>query len=173
MLVLTRTAHPGLAIAAREQGLKVILLQQGCSEHAAEHGMQLMKHILAIRMLPAAKAFVGSTENGTTKKRAPDTPELQFLQISAPELQPIRLRDVEPRTTSAWRGGLNRLPTELDTKVAQLIQAELQAAPVELQQVKGQTVVVAKKPLRDGDRAGGGGGVLFRGLFFRGQHTGM
>lgn len=152
MLVLTRTAHPGLAIAARESGLKVIMLQQGCSKHAAEHGMQLMKHIFAIRALPAAKAFVGKAEKGL--KRASDAPDLQFLVLSAPAEQPIRLRDVEPRTASAWRGGLNRLPTDLDTKVTQLVHAELAAAPVELQQVNGQTTVVAQKPLRDGDRAG-------------------
>ena len=34
MLLLTRTAHPGLLIACREAALKVITLPHGCSHHS-------------------------------------------------------------------------------------------------------------------------------------------
>ena len=49
LLLFTRSAHPGLIIAGREFGLKVLALQQGCSQHSVAHGRSLMKTIMVAR----------------------------------------------------------------------------------------------------------------------------
>ena len=51
---ITRTAHPGLCLAARQAGLKVIAYLDGVSAHCAGHGLTLLKKLLTASKMKAA-----------------------------------------------------------------------------------------------------------------------
>ena len=160
MLLLTRSAHPGMVIAARDAGLKVIALLEGVSKHSAAHGAALLKSLLIARKMSAAKAIVGATVG---EKRLRNS-EFQFVVVTAADDQPVRIRDIEARPESAWRGGFNKSPTNLEQRVMQQLQKELDAYALGLEKIQGEMHIVTKKSLREGDLVGWMSGLTFDSL---------
>ena len=56
LIVLTRTGHPGLLVAGRGFGLKVIAFVDGVSKHSLGHGSLLLKKLLMSSKMAAARA---------------------------------------------------------------------------------------------------------------------
>ncbi len=145
LLLLTRTAHPGVIIAAREANLKVTCLQQGVAQHASAHGSILLKKVLAMRKLGIARGMVVQP---SPEKRARE-PSLQFITVEAPIEQPVHVKEIEPSTS--WRGGLNKYPKDMEDKLLKELHQELGVYELRLQKIDGAVHVVTSKPLREGD----------------------
>lgn len=148
LLILSRTAHPGLVLAGRAAGLKVIALADGVSKHSLAHGQALLKSLLTAEKMAAARELLGTPATGQKRLRGSD---LQFQVLAAPEEQPIRIRDVEPSPESAWRAGFNKSPANLDQKAIAQLQAELDRHDLTLERKNGSMYACTRKPLRDGD----------------------
>ena len=89
VLSMTRTAHPGLYVAARALKLEVLACVQGQSEHSMRHGDALLAKLLALQKLPDAKSALGE---GAGKRLR--TSSLQFITVAACPDQPVRMGDV-------------------------------------------------------------------------------
>lgn len=87
LLLLTRTGHPGLIVAAREANLKVIALQSGVSPHSAAHGLQLLKQIFTTRKMGIARKLVQPLPVAGQKRPLDD---MQYISAQAPQEQAIK-----------------------------------------------------------------------------------
>ncbi len=67
LLIVTRTAHPGLCLAGRQAGLKVIAYLDGVSQHCAAHGNQLLKSLLTASKMKAARAALPAAVRGAKR----------------------------------------------------------------------------------------------------------
>ena len=120
LVVLSRTAHPGLYVAARESKLEVIVLIEGVNNHCIEHGAALLRTMLMGSKFSEAKEQMGGA---VTKRIRAST--LPFIVVHAPSVQTIRVKEVEPKKESGWRAGLNKRPLSLEEKMVSLLQREL------------------------------------------------
>ena len=158
MVVLTRTAHPGLIVAARECKLETLVLVEGANEHCLAHGRDLLRNLLCGRHYKAAKDQVGSTV-GVKRVRASTLP---FILAKAPAAQPIHIRDVEPDVaTSTWRCGFNKRPLNMDEKMVALIQKELIDHALMLSKVDGVLTLCTLTARREGETICPISGLLF------------
>ena len=80
LLLVTRTAHPGFLVAAREAKLSVIALVDGAGAHNRKHGEALLRSVFATRNIKAAREAAGVA---TGAKRLRD-----FAYIVGPSLLP-------------------------------------------------------------------------------------
>ena len=97
--------------------------QQGPSLHARSHGEELFGSIAMSRSRKAIEA----TDDTPSAKRVRLT-DLQFIVAQAPRIeeQAMWVLDVTVGDdTPIWRRDLNKLPTELDTKMGATLQREL------------------------------------------------
>lgn len=159
LLLLTRNSHPGLIVAARSKGLKVIALQAGVKDHSFRHGEQLLRQLLAQRRLGDAQAKVAPS--GEKRMRQQD---LQFINVAAPEDQVVTVLDVEPQESSAWRSTLNRgpmKPEDLQQKMLDQLNREMVQNGLTLADEGGTMFLTTTKPLRDGDVACVMSGITF------------
>ena len=150
LLILTRTAHPGLIVAGRLAKLKVIVHVAGVSDHQLAHGDALMKSMLAGTKLRVAKSLVGPSP----QKRLRES-DLQFLHLEAPPApdQTVRVDDVEAKEASAWRGALNKAVLQhgaLQEKMLNLLNRELSDLGLALMSIDGRMHLTSTKSLRDG-----------------------
>lgn len=123
VLVLTRSAHPGLYIAARECKLECIALLEGAKEHCVAHGRELLRKMLIAKHYRAAKEAVSMSKS---VKRVQSS-SVPFIVLNAPPEsdQIIHMREVEPDQASAWRSGFNKSPRNMEDKLLNLLQKEL------------------------------------------------
>ncbi len=122
LLVLTRSAHPGLLIAGRAQHLQVVALIEGARPHSLGHGEELLHKLETMNHMKAARCLV---EDTGAKKRV-EVRQLAFMSAAAPEASSlICLRDIAPAPESGWRGGFNKAPLDLEQKMISLLQREL------------------------------------------------
>ncbi len=105
LVVVTRTAHPGLLVAARQRGLEVICLLEGASPHSQGHGSMVLEGMLIKWKFPLAQKELGAVNSKRVAAK-----ELTFIVVNAPatEQQVIHIHEVTPDPRSAWRAGLNR-----------------------------------------------------------------
>ena len=120
-IALSRTAHPSAIIAARARKLEVIALVQA-KKHSFGHGEELLHKLTTLRMMKTAQAAVGN--RGV--KRVQQA-HLSFITIAAPpkKEQIVRMKEVEVSDASAWRGGFNKNPMDIEEKMVSLLQAQL------------------------------------------------
>ncbi len=150
LLLLSRTAHPGLIVAAREANLKVIGWRAGVSAHSASHGEALLKKLLTQRKLKDAKRLLAETA-APKRLRAAD---FQFIVAAAPppQEQVLHVLEVETAAASAWRAGLNMNPENLSEKIVRQLQVELDSSRAMLHQASGgKEHLVAGKAHKEGD----------------------
>ena len=161
LVILTRTGHPGLIVAARRAGLKVVALLAGVSQQSAAHGQHLLKmHLTAWKMGAAREAT--PAVHGVKRVAAA---ELQWQVVTAPAAQPITLRESQPQVSN-WRAGINCNPVNLDQKALRQVQAEVEttAAVIAVERRSGLEVATAAKSLREGDVVCSVGGLLFESI---------
>jgi hypothetical protein len=158
LVIATRTAHPGLVLAARQAGLKVIAYLDGVRPHSAAHGNHLLKAQLTASKMSAARDAT-PTARGQKRYSAAD---IQYQVVQAPSAQPILLRDITPSAAN-WRSGLNTSPVDLDVKALRQVQSELDATSgtVTLECRNGQEIAMAGRSFREGDVVCTVGGLLF------------
>ncbi len=131
LLVLSRSAHPGLLIAGRSQHLEVVALIEGANPHMLGHGEELLHKLETMNHMKAARRLV---EDTGAKKRV-EIRQLAFISAAAPEASSlICLRDIAPTTESGWRGGFNKSPLDLEQKMISLLQRELIECDLYLEQ---------------------------------------
>ena len=124
-IILTRSSHPGLYLAARECNLQVVVMLEGSRSHCVAHGQVLLRRMLVGKNYQAAKAQVGGSGSGSVKRVRGCS--LPFIVVEAPpkEEQVIRMREVDPDPNSAWRLGFNKRPLSMEEKMVNLLQKEL------------------------------------------------
>lgn len=159
LLLLTRTAHPGVIIAARQAHLKVIGLRLGVSPHAVAHGQLLMKKMFAHNKLKEARALLA--QSAALKRLR--VSELQFIPVAAPPAtdQALRVTSVENQPASVWRAGLNGMPSGLEDKIVKQLQVELETSGLLLKRVGTSEHVVSGRAYREGDVVCSMGGPTF------------
>ena len=162
LIVLTRTAHPGLLVVGRGFGLKVVAFVDGVSKHTLGHGSLLLKKLLMSSKMAAAREALPGITQGTKRIHAGD---FQFQVVQGPPVQPVLLRDITPMVNN-WRTGLNNNPTGLDVKTLSQVQAEsdflgCNIKLVRLTQRDNMESVVARRSMRDGDVVCSIGGLAF------------
>lgn len=125
LILLTRTAHPGLLVAARQVKLRAIAYVEA-PDHQYKHGQHLLEQMLVRTKYPEAKAAIAAA-NGEHKKRARGD-DLQFRSVQAPPMtdQIIEFQDVAAEAASSWRGGLDLLVQDINEKCAALLKTELE-----------------------------------------------
>ena len=162
LLVISRTAHPGLVLSGRKAGVKVIALLCGVSPHCSAHGAALLKTLLTASKMSVAREALPASSGVKRRVKASD---LQYQVVTAPADQPIRLWDITPEK-GTWRIGINNNPTSLDAKAAKQMTMELDdhADKVSLERRDGTEIAIARRPLREGDRVCQVGGLLFETL---------
>ena len=109
--VFSRTAHPGAIVAMRSLGMRVYALKCGVSQHCQWHGDALLDEMLLVEHVEKARALAPST--GEAEMRG----TLQFIQISAPQVDGVHFFEVQPHSDSEWRGGINKRPTNMALKL--------------------------------------------------------
>ena len=73
------------------------------------------------------------------------------MVAEAPNEQPIRLCDVEPKPDSSWRAGLNRCPEDLAEKSTAIISKELAAQDLGVWRTpEGEMCLHTNKPWGEG-----------------------
>jgi hypothetical protein len=105
VVVITRTAHPGLAVAAGLLGLEVILCAEDCPPHSKSHGEELMlKFWKQLKWKEAEAATVHKEVRNVSSS------DLTFLTVLAPEkaAQVIQARSPPPETfcMAPYLGGM-------------------------------------------------------------------
>ena len=80
IVVITRTAHPGLPVAARLLGLEVLTCVEECPPHSKGHGEELMLKFWKELKWKEAEALTASKE-----VRHVGNSELTFLTVLGPE----------------------------------------------------------------------------------------
>ena len=119
LVVLTRSAHPGLFIAGLDCHLEVVAFV-GAKPHSIGHGQDILQKLATMRMMKKAQTLV------TTKQvRRVSAASVSFIHIQAPLEQPIRMRDIVPDGAS-WRAGFNKNPVDIEAKVLALLQLDLE-----------------------------------------------
>lgn len=112
VVYMSRTSHPGFIVAARDFNVPVIALQAGSSDHSFNHGQALLKSLLVNRNAAEAKKVCESAGPSSVSCK-----DLQFWEVAevTPEEQVHRFYEKEPEGT--WRSGLNKIPSDLETKM--------------------------------------------------------
>ena len=162
LIVLTRSAHPGLLVAGRSFGLKVVAFVDGVTKHSLGHGSLLLKRLMIISKMAAARDALPGITQGSKRIHAGD---FQFQVIVGPPVQPVLLRDITPSVTN-WRTGLNNNPAGLDVKTLSQVQAESDYTGCNIKLVRvaqrdNMESVVARRSMRDGDVVCNLGGLAF------------
>lgn len=114
---------------------------------------------LTMSKMQAARETAGSSARGVKRHLAQD---FQWQVVSAPDEQPIMLRNITPQGSS-WRAGINGSPANLDQKAVQQVRQEMDAfkATLAIERRSGVQMAVASKSLREGDVVCCPGGLLF------------
>lgn len=147
LIVITRTAHPAILVAGRQQKLSVHALVSGCGAHQVAHGQKLLKTMLYRQVWSEAKRTT------TAPKRVRST-MLSFIEVEAPPAkeQIVRLSDCAPSESSSWRAGFNNFPADLETLTIKLAQSQLEASSLTIKiQEGGSRVLTASRHLREGE----------------------
>ena len=110
--VFSRTAHPGAIVAMRSFGMRVYALKCGVSAHCTAHGETLLEQMLLASNVEKARILMPNTE------KAAKHGSLQFIQIRAPPVEGLTFFDVELRSDSEWRAGMNKRPANMPDKLA-------------------------------------------------------
>ena len=125
--------------------------QPGPTPHARSHGEELFGKIVMGRNRRSIEA---TGEKQGTAKRVRRT-DLQFIVVPAPRIeeQVVRVLDVAVGDdTPVWRRGLNKLPTELDSKMVVALQQELDKSGLYLDKLPdGSVALHTDTPRREGD----------------------
>ena len=116
LVVVSRSAHPGIVLGARPQMLKSIWYLPGVREHSVNHG----KHLLETSLTRLNMAQAENEVKPTVKRVS--LGGLCFIEVAGPpeNKQAIRVQDVHPQS-SAWRGGLDNFLADLDTRMPKLL----------------------------------------------------
>ena len=128
LLVLTRTAHMGLLFAGADLGLTTIAYVEGQSEHSMKHGESILKAMCVHKVLPSVRKSLQGDADGNNFVHLHG---VQFIEGDVPSLdkQVVQLRDVEEASTSSWRAGINKIPNDLEKKVAELSVQDIMGYP--------------------------------------------
>lgn len=133
----------------------------GPSPHARAHGEELFTKIVASRNRKKIE-LATNVQTGIKRVRRAD---LQFITVVAPPLaeQPVRMLDVTvDDETPAWRRGLNKLPTELESKMVAALQRELDKSGLYLDKLPDGTVGLhTDVARREGDEVCSVTGLLY------------
>ena len=159
LVVLTRTAHPGLLVAGRGFGLKVIAFMAGVSKHSGGHGALLLKKLMMNSKMAVARESLPGVQHGSKRVHEGD---FQFQVVQTNPVQPVLLHDVTPAVTN-WRTGFNNNPEGLDSKAMAQVQAESDhvGCKMRLARHNGTESIVARRSMRDGDVVCTIGGLAF------------
>ena len=156
--VFSRTAHPGAIVAMRSLGMRVFALKCGVSPHSQLHGDTLLDEMLLATQVEKARALAPSTAESEMRGT------LQFIQISAPQVDGVRFFEVQPHSDSEWRGGLNKRPANLSLKLgSHYFQERMKCAgTVEVEPGEGGVPIVKSvSHLREGSVLGLGSALLY------------
>ena len=86
-----------------------------------------MTKLLCMTAMPKAK-----TETTVSIKQV-TLGKLSFISVDASQVeQPIAMKTITPPSSSAWRGGFNRNPNDLENKMIKLLQKDLNYAEFNL-----------------------------------------
>ena len=119
LTVMTRSAHPSPLIAGRANLLEVIALFSGTSDHSFKHGEEILEKKMIMKSMAKAKSEVS-----VGIKRVASH-ELAFIMVDGSEVtQPVAMKSVVPAATSGWRAGFNLNPSDLETKILDLLQKD-------------------------------------------------
>ena len=148
VVVLSASAHPSLALAARKLNLKVFCLHDKSGPHSLAHAKVLMEEIL---FKDAYKRIKKSTAPSTRLFIRAE--ELQFIEVKAPAAddQIVQLFDIMPDGGSSWRAGLNRNVGGLSGKLAKLLDEELSDGRLKVVTTPKGRSLVARKHIDEGD----------------------
>ena len=80
IVIITRTAHPGLPVAARLLGLEVLVCVEECPTHSKGHGEELMHKFWRQLKWKEAEAATAPKE-----VKSVGSSDLTFLSVLAPE----------------------------------------------------------------------------------------
>ena len=81
LILLSRTAHPGMVVAGRCMKLKVMVYFDNTRPHSQRHGEKLLEEMLAqLKMAEAKKALVAE---GASASKLAGANELHFITASA------------------------------------------------------------------------------------------
>ena len=122
LVVLTRTSHPAMYVAARGMGLEVVSLVAGATDHGFKHGEDILTKLF--RMQAMAKARKTVVQTGVKRVACATVPFINA--ILSEEAQMVPMKEITPAATSAWRQGFNSNPTDLETKMIALLQKDLE-----------------------------------------------
>ena len=145
VVLLSRSAHPGVMVAARELKLRVIGYFE-VADHQYHHGQELLERMMIRSKWGEAKTIL-EKEGG--KKRARGD-ELSFRMVAGPPMsdQLIEFKDIDAVEKSGWRGGVDRLVQLLPEKAASLLTEELETYHLSLVAAAEGKVLRAEKPFR-------------------------
>ncbi len=131
VILATRTAHPNLLVAARNAKMDVIACVTA-SDHSFKHGEELLEKLLVMQQMPAARQAV---KPALVKRVAVSS--LQFISVEVEGEQGPAMKSVRPTPESAWRGGFNLNPSDLETKMLKQMHWELENAELFVQKGMG------------------------------------
>ena len=143
LVYISRTAHPGLAVAARAAGLQVLGLVQGARNHCQRHATSLLRQM----MMQLKMTEVKKTEQGV--KRAGNFGGLSFISATVPANELTLVKEVA--LPSAWPSGLNLYPDCLEDKCIDLVHREMEAFKLAFMDTQYGKGLQTTKAYRDGD----------------------
>jgi hypothetical protein len=118
LLIVSRNAHPALQFAGIEMGLTTITYVEGQTSHGLKHADNIMKTMCVHKVLPNIKKALQEDK----KADFINCHSVEFIVAESPDLdkQIIQLRDVDESSESTWRAGINKIPADLEKRVAEL-----------------------------------------------------
>lgn len=149
IVIMTRTSHPALAMAARMLKMEVTCLVQGPLPHSMGHGQAFLESICLKQKWDEAKK--SAKAQGVKRIRAS---ALQFIEATAPPVaeQMIRVTEVSMEGDKKnWRGGINNQVENLQDKVTSLVSKELDSNHLGLMATSDGRNLITLRPLREGD----------------------
>ena len=100
LVVVTKTAHPGLPVAARLQGLEVLLCVEDCPVHSKRHGEEVtMDFWRQLKRKEAEDATVPQEIKSVTNQ------DLTFMTVMAPEKEKQLIQAIPPARNLKECGG--------------------------------------------------------------------
>ena len=148
LVVLSRSAHPGVLIGGRAKGLEVIAYFPGVHAHNYNHGQALLESILTKRCWAQAKK---TTVVAIKRVRSSEMP---FIVAQAPLLhqQVARVMEVPgDAALSAWRAGVNLLVPDLPMKMSDLLASELQSNDLQIVSTEFGRGLACGRAYREGE----------------------
>lgn len=148
LVLLTRSAHPGLLVAARTVKLRSLGYYE-VPPHNFAHGRALLEKMMIQLKVDEARRAV---EADGQRKRTRDS-DLQFRSVLSPPAseQLVEFKDIAPKHEadgSAWRAGLDRLVNDFNQKAANLLSKELEEAGLNLVVSERGKMLRAARPFR-------------------------